>query len=147
MKKPVKLILYFFIVFILLSGGCFKREEPTKLEESIKTPEEVFFEYSNSIDNGEFDKVFELSVVDTGRGFKAFDEHEIVSKKLGLTETYGKNGENFKIIDLNIIKKEQLNDRVRLTYRIKYSLNGREDEITEYIDVVKINNTWKVVFP
>jgi len=36
---------------------------------------------------------------------------------------------------------------VRLTYRMKYSLNGREDEITEYIDVVKINNTWKVVFP
>jgi hypothetical protein len=75
------------------------------------------------------------------------DEHERLAKKLSLTETYGEKGEKFEILELEVIKKEELEDRVRLRYRMKFSLNGKQDEIREYIDLVLINGTWKVVFP
>lgn len=137
-------IFAIFVVLLLLSAGCGEKQAtPVK----TKSPEEVFFEYSNAIDLGEYDKALKLCVVETISGFVPMDEHQILQKKLAMTETYGKSGERFSIINIEIDKRENLKDRVRLHYKMRYSLDGRESEIREYIDMVMINGTWWVVFP
>jgi|Deesub1362B_J571_1020462.scaffolds.fasta_scaffold00955_7 hypothetical protein len=142
---------YLAILLILLSAGCVKEKEESKAiptsQEPALSPEDVFFEYSRSIDAGDYERAFNLTVVEAGGSFRAMEEHEKLAKKLSLTETYGEKGEKFEILELEVINKEQLEDRVRLRYRMKYSLNGKQDEIREYIDLVLINGTWKVVFP
>ena len=146
--SPIRCLM---ILLLLLSVGCIKEKEESETipasQEPALSPEDVFFEYSRSIDIGDYDRAFNLTVVEAGGDFRTMDEHERLAKKLSLTETYGEKGEKFEILELEVIDKEELGDRVRLHYRMKYSLNGRQDEIREYIDLVIINGTWKVVFP
>lgn len=137
-------ILVLFVVLLLLTAGCSKKPAtPVK----TKSPEEVFLEYSNAIDLGEYEIALKLCVVDSPSGFIPMEKHQILQKKLVMTEAYGKNGEKFSIINIEIDRRENLKDRVRLHYRMRYSLDGKESEIKEYIDLVMINGTWRVVFP
>ena len=151
MSFQIRVLGCLVILLILLSAGCITEREGSRAtpasQEPALSPEDVFYEYSRSIDMGDYDGALSLAVVEAGGGFRAMNEHERLAKKLGLAEAYGENGEKFEILELQVIEKEPLEDRLRLRYRMKYSLNGRQDEIREYIDMVQINGTWKVVFP
>lgn len=143
--KP-RIIWLAILALILLTSGCFQEKAPPT-QEKEQSPEDVFLEYAGSIDAGDYDRALSMSVLETGSGFRTMNEHEKLEKKLSLSEAYGERGERFKILRIQITGREELKDRVRLHYRMSYLLDDVEGEITETIDLVSINGTWRVVLP
>jgi len=146
MKKIVAVAVPVILLVVALAYHYSHQETKTDFQPE-ETPEEVFLKYSNAIDLGEYEKALNLCVVDVPGGFKPLEKHQLLQRKLSMVETYGEKGERFSIIKIEIERRENLSDRVRLHYRMKYSLDGKQSEIREYIDLVRVNGSWRVIFP
>ncbi len=146
MKKIAAVTVPIILLALVLIYNYSHQETKPKIQPE-ETPEEVFLKYSNAIDLGEYEKALNMCVVEVSGGFKPLEKHQLLQRKLSMVETYGEKGERFSIIKIEIERRENFSDRVRLHYRMKYSLDGRQSEIREYIDLVRVNGTWRIIFP
>lgn len=121
------------------------------------TPEETFREYSNLIDQGSYEDAISLVVMDSGNIYQKPSTHTQAIIKGEMTSTYGGDGENFDILNLDITAQEPLDEELLrqkkaddgyvLSYTMRYNLGGSFGVLSEKATIVGIDGGWKVVYP
>ncbi|KAF5416536.1 MAG: hypothetical protein C5S48_02525 [Candidatus Methanogaster sp.] len=132
-RKNFIFILLLSLIFIAaILSGCVGDKPESVLKKEV--------EY---IGSGEYDKLIDLYVnPDTLEPYSKEEKTEIV-QTLGML--LGQNGENVKVQEFKIIKKEKITDKKYLiTTYVKVTFMGETEEETETRTVVMVNGKWKI---
>ncbi len=133
MRKVFIFILLLSLIFMgVIFSGCIGNK-----------PESVLEKEAEYIDSGEYDKFIDLYInPDTLEPYSKEEKTEIV-QTLGML--LGQNGENVKVQEFKIIKKEKITDeKYLITTYVKVTFMGETKEETDTRTVVKVNGKWKI---
>ena len=134
MGKIIILSLLLSVIFIaMVFSGCIGDDKPeSTLEKEVKY-----------IDSGKYDKLLDLYVnPDTLEPYSKEEKKEVIQTLVMLA---GPKGENVKVHEFKIIKKEKITDeKYLITTYTKATFMDETEEETETRTVVKVNGKWKI---
>ena len=138
-SRGIGIIVVLFLAISVIGCGCVS-----------DGPEKAVTSLLHHLDNGEYEEAFDLCVYEESGSFKPFRDFKGTDKydmAISFIQRSFGSGENFKIEDFQVIKKEKINDdqvMVTVSYQETTSWSNKH-LVTHDYKVVKLNGEWMVV--